>query len=96
MADAQAAAEPALGAAAEVEPSGDVFINGQVWGKNCRVANVHVVGAARTKDYVVLREMEPVRLLIALVVFLYTALTRRCAGGGSSYIGGGEGRSVGV
>ena len=59
MADAAPAPPPAR--PAEPERSSEATPLSEVWTKDCRVRQVAVQGASRTKDYVVLREMEPVR-----------------------------------
>ena len=60
-APAPAPARPAEPAPGEPTPLSDV------WAKDCRVRHVTVLGASRTKDYVVLREIEPVRAQAALL-----------------------------
>ncbi len=96
MADAgDAAAAP--GAAADEQEAAQDFSSmfQRVRGKRCTVSGVSISGNKRTKDHVILREMQPARLRCvrgsarALVLML-------CAGYGGTDVRGGEGRAAGV
>jgi hypothetical protein len=74
MADAP---PPAPAPATPTEPEATPL--SEVWAKDCRVRHVTVLGASRTKDYVVLREMEPVRAQAQACVVTWGAERERAA-----------------